>query len=46
MFDSNQLMVILAALLAISECLALVPAIKANSIFQVIVNMLKALKGK
>jgi len=37
---------ILAALLAISEVLAAVPAIKANSVFGLIVNGLKALAGK
>jgi hypothetical protein len=38
--------VFLIALLAVSECLALVPAVKANSIFQVVVGLFKALKGK
>jgi hypothetical protein len=33
--------VILTALLAISEVLALVPSIKSNSIFQMIVNAIK-----
>lgn len=36
--------VIIAALLAVSEALALVPKLKANSIFQLIVNILKGLK--
>lgn len=38
--------VLLAALLAISEVLALIPAIKANSIFQLVVNALVYLKDK
>lgn len=35
---------ILVALLAISESLALIPGIKANSVFQLIVNFLKDVK--
>lgn len=35
---------ILIALLALSEVLALVPSIKSNSIFQLVVNGLKKLK--
>lgn len=38
--------VLLAALLAVSEALALIPGIKANSIFQAVVNGLKAMAGK
>ncbi len=38
--------VIVAALLAISEVLALIPSIKANSIFQMIVNILKSIAKK
>ena len=33
---------VVAALLAISEALSLIPSVKANGIFQVIVNGLKA----
>jgi hypothetical protein len=36
--------VILAFALALSEVLALIPAIKANSIFQLIVELMKKLK--
>ena len=36
--------VILVALLALSELLALVPVVKANSVFQLIVNGLKKAK--
>jgi hypothetical protein len=41
----NQV-VILAALLAVSEVLALVPAIKSNSVFQLAFNIVKSLKKK
>ncbi len=37
--------VILGALLAMSEALALIPAVKANSIFEMIVGFLQKLKG-
>jgi hypothetical protein len=36
--------VILVFLLALSELLALVPAVKANSVFQLVVNTLKKIK--
>jgi hypothetical protein len=38
--------VILAALLSVSEVLAAVPSIKANSVFGLVVNALKAIAGK
>ena len=41
--DPVTLSVILGALLAVSEALALIPALKANSVFQLIVNVIKAL---
>jgi hypothetical protein len=37
-------LVIVTALLALSEALALIPSIKANSIFQLAVNVLKKAK--
>jgi len=37
--------IIVAALLGISEVLALIPGIASNSIFQLIVGFLKKLKG-
>lgn len=37
---------ILAALLAVSEALALIPAVKSNGIFDMVVNVLKSLSGK
>lgn len=37
---------ILGALLAISEVLALIPSIKSNSIFTLVVNLFKGLLGE
>lgn len=42
---SNKV-IILGFLLALSEVLALIPSIKANSIFQIIVNGIKKVAGK
>jgi hypothetical protein len=39
------LTIALAALLGISESLALIPAIKANSILQLVINTLKSITG-
>jgi ABC-type methionine transport system permease subunit len=36
--------VILGVLLAVSEALALIPKVKANSIFQLVVNVIKKFK--
>ncbi len=44
--EVKTIAVILAALLAMSETIALIPAIRANSIFQMIWNLLKVLAGK
>jgi len=41
MESHESLALILGALLAISEALALIPGIKANSIFQLVFNVLK-----
>lgn len=38
--------VLLTAALSVSEVLSLVPAVKANGIFQAVVNALSALKAK
>ena len=45
-FFINYKTLILAALIAISEVLAQIPGIKANSIFELIVNGLKIMGGK
>lgn len=44
--DSNLVMIILGALLSVSELLALIPSVKANSIFQAVVNGIKSLLKK
>jgi len=41
-----EITVILIALLAISEALSYIPAVKSNGVFQVITAMLKKLVGK
>ena len=38
--------VVIGCLLAISEALSAIPSIKANGIFQAILNILKAIAGK
>lgn len=46
MLTPEQWIIVLSALLAISEVLALFPGIKANSVFQLILNIIKKLIGK
>lgn len=41
--DAGILMLILAAMLAASEVLALIPTVRSNSIFQLIVSILRRL---
>lgn len=38
--------VLLGAALAVSEALSLIPAVKSNGIFQLIVNVIKSIAGK
>lgn len=45
-FIQENWVIVLGALLAISEVLALIPGIKANSVFQLIFNVLLSLKPK
>lgn len=45
-FIQEHYVAIIVALLAVSEVLALIPGIKANSIFQLVVNLLKGLLPK
>ena len=45
-FILENKVIILMALLSLSEVLALVPGIKANSIFQLVVEFIKALMPK
>jgi len=42
----DTITIILVALLAVSEVLALIPQVKANSVFQTIWNLLKTMTGK
>jgi hypothetical protein len=44
--DGNTVSVILGALFAASEVLALIPGVKANSVFQAVVRVLGVLCGK
>jgi len=44
--DQGTIAMILGALWAVSELLAFIPAIKANSIFQMIRDLLKTLRKK
>lgn len=41
----SNLSVILGAALALSEALALIPGVKSNSIFQVLINVIKSLSS-
>jgi hypothetical protein len=43
-FTTENILIILGALLALSEVLALIPGIKSNSVFQLIVNIVKKVK--
>lgn len=45
-FLIDNKVVLLGALLAISEALALIPAIKSNSIVQLIISSIKKMLGK
>jgi len=45
-FMEDTVMIIIAALLAVSEALALIPSLKSNGIFDLIKNSLKILSGK
>ena len=38
--------IVVTALLAISEALSLIPQVKSNGVFQAIYNLLKSLAGK
>jgi hypothetical protein len=44
--DTDTTMVVLGALFAVSEALSLIPAVKANGVFQFIYVLLKRLAGK
>lgn len=42
----ENLLIIAAALFAVSEALSLIPSVKANGVFQLIFGLLKTLLGK
>ena len=44
--SQDKLVLILGVLFGLSEVLAMIPGIKSNSVFQMIYNSLKFLKGK
>ncbi len=44
--DINTIMIIISALLAVSEGLSLIPRVRSNGIFQIGVNILKWLATK
>ena len=44
--QGHEIELILVALLAMSEALSLIPALKANSVFQLIWDILKKVKAK
>lgn len=44
--EAEKIVIISLALLAVSEALASIPAIRANSIFQLIHNIIKTVAGK
>ena len=43
--EPTTLIIILSALLAVSEALSFIPAVKSNGIFQLVYNVLKFLAG-
>ncbi len=45
-FIHGNAVIILGALFAISEALALIPGIKSNSVFQLLFNIIKGVSGK
>jgi hypothetical protein len=42
----SKVLLVMAVLGGVSEALSLIPAVKANGVFQLVVNILKALLGK
>ncbi len=42
----DKIVLIVAVLGGVSEALSLIPAVKANGVFQLVANFLKALLGK
>lgn len=44
--DSGTISIVLAVLLGLSEALGAIPSVKANSVYQLILNILTALTSK
>lgn len=44
--DQTNIIIILSAVIAVSEAIALIPSVKSNSIFQLIYNGLKKITGR
>lgn len=44
--DNDTIIIICTALLALSEALSLIPQVKSNGIFQLVVNLIKRVAGK
>lgn len=44
--SNESMMAIVVAVLAVSEALAFIPSIKANGVFQAVVNVLKKIANK
>jgi len=44
--DETTTLIILAAALAVSEALSMIPGLKSNGIFQLVYNILKFIAGK
>lgn len=45
-FDANTIAIIATAAWAVSEALGLIPAVKANGIFQLVVMLIRKVAGK
>ena len=43
--DKANILIIISACLAVSEALALIPALKSNSVLTLVVNILKKIKN-
>jgi hypothetical protein len=44
--DINTIMIIVSALLAVSEGLSLIPRVRSNGVFQMVVNVLRWIGAK
>jgi len=44
--DETTILIIVAALFAVSEALSMIPALKSNGLFQLVYNIIKFIAGK